>query len=127
MAHNESQTSGVIVQILGEEYRIATQREFGEVQRIAAYVDQKMREIAAQHSGRVPRTTLAVLSAMEIAGELLGARGEQSQLAQAAQQNLDRLSRLVDARAAIPTSLLDRAVRAVPRRAAEHPVQPEPA
>jgi cell division protein ZapA (FtsZ GTPase activity inhibitor) len=121
MGKLESQTGGVIVQIMGEEYRIATQRGFDEVQRIAAYVDEKTREIAAQHAGHVPRTTLAVLAAMEIAGELLGARSEQSQLAQTAQHNLERLSRLIDARAGIPSALLDRAGRTGSRPAVEDP------
>ena len=94
MAQTAPQKSGVVVQIFGEEYRIATPREFDEVQRIAAYVDQKMRQIAGEHAGRVPRATLAVLAAMEITGELFGAMSEQSQLTEAAQQNLERLSRL---------------------------------
>ena len=124
MAQREPQTSGVIVQILDTEYRIATQREYAEIQRIAAYVDQKMREISALHPGRVPTTTLAVLAAMEIAEELLGARNEQSQLARAAQDNLERLNRLVDVRAGIPASLLDRTARTTPRHAEERPVRP---
>jgi cell division protein ZapA (FtsZ GTPase activity inhibitor) len=124
MGKTQSQTSGVVVQIMDVEYRIATQRDFDDVQRIAAYVDAKTREIASQHPGRVPQTTLAVLAAMEIAAELLGARSEQSQLAQAAQQNLERLSRLVDDRAGIPDSLLERAGGAAPRHPLERPAAP---
>ena len=127
MVHSKAQTSGVIVQIMGEEYRIATQREYEDVQRIAAYVDQRMRELAAQHPRRVPRATLAVLAAMEITGELLGALSQQRQLEAAAEENLARLNRLVDARAGIPAALGNRAVPATPQRAARAPGRHGPA
>jgi len=124
MPQARPQVDGVLVQIMDEEYCIATQRDVGEVQRIAAYVDRRMREIAAQRVRRVPRTTLAVLAAMEIASELLGSLAEQERLAATARENLDRLQRLVDARAAIPARLLGRDSGAARGGVAESPARP---
>ena len=44
MAEANSQVQGVAVQIFGEEYLIA-ERDAVKVQKIASYVDEKMREI----------------------------------------------------------------------------------
>jgi cell division protein ZapA len=108
MADSGRQISGVIVQIFGDEYQLSSEGEPAEVQRIAAYVDQKMKAIAAQHSGHVPKASLAVLTAMEIASELFGAMQEQTKLAEKARENLDRLNRLVDQRASMSSSLSER-------------------
>jgi cell division protein ZapA len=107
MAEREEKIKGLIVQIFGDEYQISSQNDPAEVQRIAAYVDRKMKEIAQQHAGRVPKASLAVLAAMEITSELFGAVSEQSQLAEKARENLERLNRLVDARADIFSSLVE--------------------
>ncbi|MEW6751065.1 MAG: cell division protein ZapA [Candidatus Latescibacterota bacterium] len=120
MADGERQTQGVIVQIAGDEYQISSQSDPAQVQRIAAYVDGKMRQIAAQHSGRVPKGSLAVLAAMEITGELFGAVQQQSRLTETAQENLDRLTRLVDERATLFSSMLERG-RAPLRRPGSEP------
>ncbi len=95
-----SQVQGVVVQIFGEEYQIA-ETDAAKVQKIAQYVDGKMHEIAAQHPGRIATTTLAVLAAMTIADELLQTANEQNRLAESAQENLQRLTDLVDARASM--------------------------
>jgi cell division protein ZapA len=100
MANMNSQVQGVAVQIFGEEYQIA-ESDAVKVQKIAQYVDGKMREIAAQHPGRIATTTLAVLAAMTIADELLQTVNEQNRLAESAQENLQRLTDLVDARASM--------------------------
>ena len=116
MTQSKRQSSGVVVQILGEEYQISSQSDPAAVRRIAEYVDEKMRGIAAQHATRVPRETLAVLAAMEITSELFGAMREQTQLTETAQENLERLNRLVDARADIFSSLLDGTAQTFTRR-----------
>lgn len=108
MAQSDQQISGVIVQIFGDEYQISSQSDAAEVQRIAAYVDRKMRALADQHAGRVPKASLAVLAAMEIASELFGAVQEQSRLTEKARENLDRLTRLVDERANMFSALAER-------------------
>ena len=101
-----SQVQCVAVQIFGEEYQIA-ESDAVKVQKIAQYVDGKMREIAAQHPGRIASTTLAVLAAMTIADELLQTVNEQNRLAESAQENLQRLTDLVDARASMVAAARD--------------------
>jgi len=108
MADNKEQIRGIIVQIFGDEYQISSPNGPADVQRIARYVDGKMRAIAAQHAGRIPKATLAVLAAMEITSELFGAMSEQSRLTEKAQENLERLTRLVDERADMFSSLGER-------------------
>jgi cell division protein ZapA len=122
MTQPEKQSNGVVVQILGEEYQISSQSDPAEVRRIADYVDEKMRGLAAQHAGRVPRGTLAVLAAMEITSDLFGAMREQSQLTETAQENLERLSRLVDERADMFSSLLEGTTQTFNRRPQPRPV-----
>ena len=53
MAKANSQVQGVAVQIFGEEYLIA-ENDAIKVQKIANYVDEKMRQIDDQHPGRIP-------------------------------------------------------------------------
>jgi cell division protein ZapA (FtsZ GTPase activity inhibitor) len=108
MANRDGNIQGIVVQIFGDEYQISSQGDPADVQRIADYVDEKMRTIAAQHAGRIPKATLAVLAAMEITSELFGTMLEQSRLTAKAQENLERLTRLVDERADLYASLLDR-------------------
>ncbi len=98
MAKTNSQVQGIAVQIFGEEYLIA-ESDAMKVQKIARYVDEKMREIDGQHPGRIPTSKLAVLAAMTIADELMQTVSEQNRLAETAQENLQRLTELVDARA----------------------------
>lgn len=115
MTDREEPIRGTIVHIYGDEYQISSQCEVAEVQRIAAYVDQKMRSLAAQHSGRVPKASLAVLAAMEIASELFGTVQEQNRLTERARESLDRLTRLVGERSTLSASLLERRVAPVER------------
>ena len=106
MAKANPQVQGVAVQIFGEEYLIA-ENDAIKVQKIANYVDEKMREIDEQHPGRIPISKLAVLAAMTIADELLNTLGEQNRLAETAQENLQRLTELVDARASMVTERVE--------------------
>jgi len=108
MADSDKQIKGVIVQIFGDDYQISSQSDAAQVQRIAAYVDEKMRQIAVQHSRRIPKTSLAVLASMEITSELFQAMREQNQLTEKAQENLERLTRLIDEQANISSSLMER-------------------
>ena len=106
MAKANSQVQGVAVQIFGEEYLIA-ENDAIKVQKIANYVDEKMRQIDEQHPGRIPTSKLAVLAAMTIADGLLNTLGEQNRLAETAQENLQRLTELVDARASMVTERVE--------------------
>ncbi|MEE3234345.1 MAG: cell division protein ZapA [Candidatus Latescibacterota bacterium] len=103
MSKSQSQIQGVAVKIFEDEYLIAD-ADVQKVERIAQYVDKKMREIDKQHSASISTSKLAVLAAMTIADEFMQAVGEQSRLAETAQENLHRLSALVDARVGMANS-----------------------
>jgi|TARA_B100001250_G_scaffold31176_1_gene25541 cell division protein ZapA (FtsZ GTPase activity inhibitor) len=103
MSKSQNQVQGVAVKIFEDEYLIAD-ADAQKVERIAQYVDKKMREIDKQHSANISTSKLAVLAAMTIADEFMQAVGEQSRLAETAQENLHRLSALVDARVGMANS-----------------------
>ena len=90
---------GVNVEIFGERYPISSEGDVAEVQRIAAFVDKKMREIAELHSGRLSTSRVAVLAAMEITGDLFSAMSERNQITARAHKSLDQLTRLIEDRA----------------------------
>lgn len=120
MAEQDRQIQGVVVAIFGDQYRIASDGNREEVEQVAAYVDQKMRQLAA-HAHRLPKTTLAVLAAMDITAELFRTRQEQKLLADKAHESLGRLNKLIDERASIfsahaqrPASPLERLLREQP-------------
>ena len=95
---------GINVQIFGEEYPISSEGDVDEVQRIAAYVDQKMQEIAqkhSEHSVRLSTARVAVLAAMEITVELFQAMQGCNQLTERAYENIGRLTKLIEDRANI--------------------------
>ena len=111
----EKHVQGTKVQIFGDEYPISSEGDVAEVQRIAAYVDQKMQEIAAVHSGRLSTTRVAVLAAMEITVELFHAMQERNMLTEKAHENLDRLSKLIEERASLSSSLAGRTTSSLER------------
>ena len=61
------------VRIYGQDYTISGERDEEAIVEIAAYVDEKMREIAKFFSGG-PTGSLAVLAAVNITDELFEAR-----------------------------------------------------
>jgi len=61
--------SAVKVQIFGETYSIEGDLDEQYVQRVAAYVDQKMRTVASM-APLIDRQKMAVLAALAIADEL---------------------------------------------------------
>lgn len=103
MADKGKQIQGVLVHILGEEYRIASEGDPAEVQRVAEYVDRKMRELLSRQ-GSLPRGKVAVLAAMDIAAELLNVLQERQLIAEKAHERIDQLSRLIDERASLSTT-----------------------
>jgi cell division protein ZapA len=96
---SNSDVQGVNVEIFGERYPISSEGDAAEVQRIAAFVDKKMREIADLHAGRLSTSRVAVLTAMELTVELFRAMQERNQLTARAHENLDRLTKLIEDRA----------------------------
>ena len=72
------------VRIFGRDYTLATQDSPDRTQRIAAYVDRKITEIA---SGTIAnREVSAVVAALSIAEELLDAQDENTRLRDALYQ-----------------------------------------
>jgi cell division protein ZapA len=65
-----SDTSVTSVQIFGQEYKIRGFEDKGYVERVAGYVDDKMKELS-RNSSSLPQERLAVLAALNIADELL--------------------------------------------------------
>ena len=118
---SEKSVKGVNVQIFGDQYPIASEGEETEVQRIAEYVDKKMREIADVHAGRLGTTRVAVLAAMEITVELFRAMKERNQLTEKAHQNLDRLSKLIEDRASMSSGVEQRNSTTLERLLQEQP------
>lgn len=68
----------VMIDICGEEYTFVAEESSAYMQRVGAYVDSKMREIL--DSAKVGRTDAAVLTAVNIADELLKAQSAAEQL-----------------------------------------------
>lgn len=67
--HLMSDVSVTTVQIFGQEYKIRGFEDRSYVEKVAGYVDQKMKELA-QGSSSLPPERLAVLAALNIADEL---------------------------------------------------------
>ena len=72
------ENNSVTVQILGRDYRLTSTTPPGQMQRAAAYVDRKMRELNA--SGLTSREAVSVMTALQLADELLRAQDENTRL-----------------------------------------------
>lgn len=113
----KGQIKGVVVEIFDEEYRIGG--EPSQVQPVAAYVDKKMKEMAAEHDGRLPKAQVAILTAMEITAELFRVMRDRTDFTEKAHASIDRLTKLVEERAKMSdagsvteeTSTLERRIR----------------
>ena len=95
-----NQLCEVDVQLLDEEYRIASDLGAEGTREVADCVDAKMREIAAR-SPRLSRTKVAVLAAMELAAEVVQVRKEREELLQQAYENINKLNELIDQRSTL--------------------------
>jgi cell division protein ZapA len=69
-AEMSSDTSVTSVQIFGQEYKIRGFEDKSYVERVAGYVDERMKELA-RNSSSLPQERLAVLAALNIADELM--------------------------------------------------------
>ena len=98
MAKGDSQVQGVLVEIFGEQYRIAGDPE--QIQQVAEYVDARMKEIAAGRSGIRP-TQVAILAAMQIASELFKLVADRKLFTDRAKDSIERLIDLVEDRGGI--------------------------
>ena len=95
-----NQLCEVDVQLLDEEYRIASDLGAEGTQEVVDFVDAKMREIVAR-SPPLSRTKVAVLAAMELAAEVVQVRKEREELLQQAYENINKLNELIDQRSTL--------------------------
>ncbi len=68
----------VLIHLMGREYALLTDEDAAQVQRIARYVDRKMRE--ASIASRAGDNVVPTLTAMTLAGELFRAQDENVRL-----------------------------------------------
>jgi cell division protein ZapA len=84
-----------VVRIFGHEYRIRSDEDEQTVQRIAKFVDEKMQEMAKGAQTPDP-LGVAVLAALNIAGEYFPLREQREATAGVSAERLRRLIHLVD-------------------------------
>jgi cell division protein ZapA len=84
----------VKVQIFGQTYSIAGDLEPAYVQRLAAFVDEKMHAIAA--TGTVDTQKVAVLAALAIADELHGLQRDRGDREELLREQAERCLTLVE-------------------------------
>ena len=83
--------SYVRVQIFGSEYRIASETDPEHIRKVASYIDQKMREIASALALRT-RSTVAVLTAVNLADELFKIEEEGRRIDRISREKADQLA-----------------------------------
>lgn len=81
----------VVVNICGEEYTFIAEESASYMQRVGAYVDEKMQEVLS--GTKVGRTDAAVLTAANIADELFKAQAAAEQLRSQIKGYLDEASK----------------------------------
>jgi len=84
-----------VVKVFGRDYRLRSDESEESVQRIASYVDEKMQELAASIHSPDP-LGVAVLTAMNVAGELLPSKEDRQATAGITAERVRRLISLVD-------------------------------
>jgi cell division protein ZapA (FtsZ GTPase activity inhibitor) len=89
------QRKSTTVKIFGREYRIRSDERDESVQRIARFVDEKMQETARRAQAADP-VGVAVLAAMNIAGEYFPARDDREATAGITAERVRRLIQIVD-------------------------------
>ncbi len=83
--------SDVRVQIFGSEYRIASETDPEHIRKVASYIDQKMREVASALALRT-RSTVAVLTAVNLADELFKIEEEGRRIDQISREKAHQLA-----------------------------------
>ena len=68
----------VFIHLMGRDYALLTDQDTKQVQRLARYVDRKMREVAL--TTRASENMVPTLTAMTLAGELFSAQDENTRL-----------------------------------------------
>jgi len=85
----------VRVEILGREYTVKSDEEEERVQKIADYVNQKMKEVL-QAVKSVSTLNVAILAAMEIANDYFTSEEAQRMIAQVIDSKSSRLIAMID-------------------------------
>ena len=80
----------VVIHLMGRDYTLLTDEDTAQVQRLARYVDRRMREVSI--TTRAGENVVPTLTAMTLAGELFRAQDENVRLKQelAALQSRDK-------------------------------------
>ena len=110
----------VRIEIFGKEYNIRGEADPQYIQRVAAYVDRKMREI----NEKLPLPSLsqvAILASLNIADELLRERDERQRSATAVREKAGHLEELL-----ISTLAVAPAPALFPETALNHAPQSQP-
>jgi cell division protein ZapA (FtsZ GTPase activity inhibitor) len=84
-----SERRSVAVEIRGKQFRILSEEDPAALQRIAEYVDATMEKIEAR-TGAIDSLDVAMLTALNLARELVTTRDQRSQVSEG------RLRRLID-------------------------------
>jgi cell division protein ZapA (FtsZ GTPase activity inhibitor) len=91
-----SSKNNTIVQIFGHQYRIASDSaDASYVEEAAALLDGRMRQVASSTRRKVP-LEIAIQAAMEIADEVLKARGQRDQMLSDADERISRFTRKLE-------------------------------
>lgn len=68
----------VVIHLMGRDYTLLTDEDTAQVQRLARYVDCRMREVSI--TTRAGENVVPTLTAMTLAGELFRAQDENARL-----------------------------------------------
>ena len=91
-----TEQSTTVVKISDHQYRIGSaSADAGAIQQAAAFLDERMRQIAGNVKKRVP-LEVAILAAMEIADEVLRFRNRREQLLCEADERVSRFTRKLE-------------------------------
>jgi len=88
--------NSVKVEIYGSEYRIKGDADPEYIREIAHYVDSKMREVNDDAS-LGSSLKVAILAALNIAGELFGERDDRNKLLASVQERAEEMSQTMSA------------------------------
>lgn len=80
------------VRVAGKEYTLVGQDSEEHIRRVAVYVDRKMEELSL--SSRLPAQTVAVLTAVNIADDLLKSQDENTHLRKELMQIQEKLQQM---------------------------------
>lgn len=94
------------VEIGNESYSISSCLDAEATRDVIRCVDAQIRGVEGRH-GPLSRNKIAVLAAMELAGELIELRREREKLIQQAEEQIHRLNQLVEQRLALLPVIAD--------------------